>query len=236
MNLRLSFKGLSFVLALSLFVSCESGDVDGIVQLKDHEYMPLRGGLYYVYGVTETKYVNGPVGESTNYHLRIEIADSIRSANGYYTYAMQLSTRISYGQDWVPTETWSAIFNEREAIVQEGNISYVKLALPLTADRAWNGNIYNAFGEEVYRIGFFEQPVIFGNLNFIDAIEVIQKNDIDPIVGNDVRKEVYARGVGLVNRKVETVVYCSNSPSCIGQKIIESGIIKEQVLMEYGHL
>lgn len=224
------------MLALSLFISCESDDMEGVVQLKDHEYMPLHRGLYHIYAITETEYVNGPEGETTNYHLKIEIADSILSANGYYTYVMQLSTRISYGQDWVPTETWSAIFNEREAIVQEGNISYVKLALPLTANRTWNGNIYNAFGEEVYRIGFFAQSFSVGNVNFIDAIEVIQKNDIDPIVGNDVRKEVYVRGVGLVNRKVETVVYCSNSQSCIGQKIIESGVIKEQVLIEYGRL
>jgi hypothetical protein len=235
MNLKLSFRGLSFMLAV-LLVSCESADVEDIVRLKDHEYMPLHGRLYHIYAITETEYVNGPEGESTTYQLKTEIIDSIASTNGYFTYVMQLSTRISADQPWVPSETWSAMFNEREVIVQEGNISYVKLALPLTEDRTWDGNVYNAYGEEIYKLGLFAQPLRVGNLNFTDVIEVIQKDETDLIVGNDVRSETYARGVGLVHRKVETTVYCSNSQSCIGQQIIESGVIKEQVLLEYGRL
>lgn len=236
MNLKLSFRGLSYILAVLLAISCESEDKEGIVQLKDHEYMPLRGGLYHIYNITETEYVNGPIGESTNYQLKMEITDSIPSVNGYFIYVIQLSTRSSTDQEWVPSETWSALFNEREAIVQEGNISYVKLALPLAQDRTWNGNIYNAYGQENYTIGLYAQPLRLGNLNFTDAIEVIQKNETDPIVGNDVRSEIYVRGVGLVSRKVETIVYCSNNQSCIGQQIIESGVNREQVLIEYGSL
>jgi hypothetical protein len=236
MNLKLSFRGLSFILAILLAISCESDEMEGIVQLKDHEYMPLHGGLYHIYAITETEYINGPAGESKSYQLRMEITDSLPSTNGYFTYVIQLSTRSSADQAWVPSETWSALFNEREAIVQEGNTSFVKLALPLAEDRTWNGNIYNAFGQENYTIGLYAQPLGVGNLNFTDAIEVIQKNETDPIVGNDVRNEIYVRGVGLVSRKVETIVYCSNNQSCIGQQIIESGVIKEQVLIEYGRL
>ncbi len=236
MNLTLSFRVLSFILAVLLVSSCESDEVSGIVQLKDHEYMPLKGGLYHIYAVTETEYVNGPEGESTNYQLKFEIIDSIPAANGYFTYVIQRSARPSTDQPWIPAETWSALFNEREAIVQEGNISFVKLALPLSADRSWDGNRYNAYGEEMYTVGLFAQPLRIGNTNFTDAIEVIQKNETDPIVGNDVRTEIYVRGIGLVSRRVETIVYCSNSQSCIGQQIIESGVIKEQVLIEHGRL
>lgn len=236
MNLRLSYRVLSVAIAFLICIACQSDEVDGVVELKDHEYMPLQGGLYFIYGITESKYVNGPDGETSDYQLKVEITDSIATNTGFFTYVMQLSTRTSADQPWEPSETWSTTFNEREAIVQEGNISYVKIALPLSPDRTWNGNIYNTKGEEIYSLGFFEQPVRVGNLNFADAIEVIQKNDTDPIVGNDVRKEVYVRGVGLVSRETETVVYCSNSQSCIGQQIIESGVVKQQVLIEYGRL
>jgi hypothetical protein len=223
-------------MAILLATSCMSDETEGIVELKDHEYMPLQKGRYYIYAITETEYVSGPEGQTNNYQLKMEMNDSIATKGDFFTYVIQLSTRFSVDQPWVPTETWSALFNEREAIVQEGNVSFVKLAIPLTLGRIWNGNLYNNIDEEEYSLGFIGQPVRLGNLNFLDAIEVIQKNDTDPIVGNDVRKEIYARGVGLISREVETIVYCSNSQSCIGQKIIESGFVKEQVLIEYGRL
>jgi hypothetical protein len=236
MNLKLNFRGLSFMLVILLAASCMSDETEGVLVLKDHEYMPLQKGRYYIYAITETEYISGPDGETKAYQLKVEITDSIATNGDFFTYVMQLSTKSSADQTWAPAETWSAIFNEREAIVQEGNVSFVKLAIPLTVGRTWNGNLYNTLGEEVYSLGFIAQPVRLGNLNFLDAIEVIQKNDTDPIVGNDVRKEIYARGVGLISRQVETIVYCSNSQSCIGQKIIESGFVKEQVLIEYGRL
>ncbi len=234
MRLKQSFFVFYVVLAGFFFQSCSTEEAEGLLRLKDHEYMPLRKGLYHIYDVTETVYINGPEGEVTRYQVKMSITDSVPGINGYYKYIITRNTRGNTGEAWSPAETWSVTFNQREAVVQEGNINFVKLALPLTANRSWNGNVYNNLGEDLYSIGLFAQSTAIGTFNFTDAIEVIQNDDEDDIVGNDVRKEIYARGVGLVKRSEQTITYCSNTAACIGKQIIESGVVKDMVLTAYG--
>lgn len=210
-------------------------DEDGVpVRLKDHEYMPLAVGVYQIYNVTETEYVNGPTGETQRYELMMEVVDSTSYVNGYYQYIIHRKTRQNADEPWIPKDTWAATFTDREAVVQEGNISFVKLVLPVSANRIWNGNLYNSLGAEEYSISLFAQPMQVGVQNFTDVVEVTHSNETDAIIGNDVRKELYARGVGLIRRSEEVVTYCSNTPNCIGEQIIQQGVVLEQVLIEYG--
>lgn len=230
----LRVKNVCLMVVLMLLVGCQADDVSGLVRLKDHEYMPLSLGVYQLYQVEETEYVNGPVGETLRYQLKMEVVDSIAYGNGFYTYIIHRQIRPDASQAWTNKDTWSATFTDREAIVQQGNVSFVKLALPLSLDVAWNGNLYNTLGEEEYVVSIFGQSMSLDADSFQDVLEVTHSNEVDDIVGNDIRKEVYARGVGLIKRTEEVVTYCSNTPSCIGEKIIEQGSTREMVLLEYG--
>lgn len=226
-------KTVLFVAMAVLFQRCDEDEKGEMDKSKDQEYMPLVVGFYQVYDVTETVYVNGPVGEVSHYEMKTEIVDSLQGLNGFYTYIIHRQVRADASQDWMNKDTWSATFSDREAIVKEGNTSFLKLVSPLAQNLFWDGNLYNALGEEEYRVSSLGQPMVVNEIEFADVIEVIQSNEVDDIVGNDVRKEVYARGVGLVERTEEVVVYCSQ-PVCIGEKIIESGRVSEQLLLEYG--
>lgn len=229
----LVLKGVLFVAMAVLFQHCDE-DEKGETELpKDQEYMPLAVGFYQVYDVTETVYVNGPEGEVTHYEMKTEIVDSLPNTNGFYTYIIHRQKRTDASQAWSVMDTWSASFTDKEAIVKEGNTSFVKLTSPLAEELFWNGNRYNTLGEEEYRISAIGHPMLVGDIEHADVVEVIHSNEVDDIVGNDVRKEAYARGLGLVKRTEEVVVYCSQ-PACIGKKIIESGRTVEQLLLEYG--
>ncbi len=229
----LVLKGGLLLLFALLFQQCEDDTADG-VRLKDQEYLPLSVGLYQVYQITETIYENGPEGETMQYQLKTEIVDSLAGPNGLYTYVLHRETRMTANDPWMMKDTWSITFSDTEAIVQQGNIAFVKLKLPLSLDLFWDGNRYNALGEETYTVTAFAQPLLVGDTEFDDVVEVTQNNEVDEIVGNDVRKEVYARGVGLISRTEEVITYCSNSSSCIGRQIIEQGKVSEQYLLEYG--
>lgn len=229
----LVLKGGLLLLFALLFQQCEEGEGD-VVRLKDQEYLPLSVGLYQVYQITETIYVNGPEGETTQYQLKTEIVDSLAGPNGSYTYVLHRATRMTANDPWTMKDTWSITFSDTEAIVQQGNTAFVKLKTPLSLDLFWNGNRYNALGEETYTVTAFAQPLLVGDREFADVVEVTQNNEVDDIVGNDVRKEAYARGVGLISRTEEVITYCSNSSLCIGQQIIEQGKVSEQFLLEYG--
>jgi hypothetical protein len=98
----------------------------------------------------------------------------------------------------------------------------------------WNGNAYNSLGEELYIITKIKVPATIGSNSFDDTLEITQREDVDNIVGNDIRKEVYAKNVGLVYKKTETITYCSNTTSCLGKQIIEQGVVAEYSIKEYG--
>jgi hypothetical protein len=229
----LVLKGVLFVVMAVLFQHCGEDEKEQIDLSKDQEYMPLVVGFYQLYDVTETVYVNGPVGEVSHYEMKTEIVDSIPELNGVYTYVIHRQVRADASQAWENKDTWSAVFSETEAIVKQGNTSFLKLVSPLSQDLFWDGNLYNSLGTEEYRVSSVGQPLVVNEVEFADVVEVTHSNEVDGIVGNDVRKEIYARGVGLVKRTEEVVVYCSQ-PTCIGEKIIESGRVSEQVLLEYG--
>lgn len=230
----LVLKVVCFVACAMLIQSCDEDEVNGLVRLKDHEYMPLQVGVYQIYEVSETEYVNGPVGVTQRYQLKTEVVDSLPGTGGFYTYVIHRMVRVEATENWQMKDTWSATFTDREAIVQQGNTSFVKLSLPLSLDVSWNGNLYNSLGEETYTISAFGQPMTLGVTDFADVVEVTQSLEEDAIVGNDIRKELYARGIGLIKRTEEVIVYCSNTPSCIGEQIIEQGRMSEQILIEYG--
>lgn len=233
-NFRIRLACIVWAVVMVVVQAC-TADEDGIaVRLKDHEYMPLTVGTYQIYDVTETEYINGPVGETQRYELMMEVIDSTSYVNGYYQYIIHRKTRLNETEPWMAKDTWSATFTDREAVVQEGNVSFVKLVLPISANRIWNGNLYNSMGAEEYRISLFAQAMQVGVQNFTDVVEVTHSNETDAIVGNDVRTELYARGVGLIKRSEEVVTYCSNTPNCIGEQIIQQGVVREQVLIEYG--
>jgi hypothetical protein len=222
------------LVATALLLQRCAADEDALVLLRDHEYLPLAKGYYWEYQITETIYTNGPEGDAAAYQLRMEVMDSIPHTSGYYSYIVYRSTRSVAGTAWQYQDTWTVTFTDREAIVQQGNISFVKLALPIEEGISWDGNAYNTLGSEDYTITRRGDSFLNADLSLPDVVEVTHRDETDAIVGNDVRKEIYARGVGLVQRTEETITYCSNATTCIGQQQIETGVIRQQVLQAYG--
>ena len=228
-------RGAIFAVFFPFLHGCSSEDAPEVNQSTDHEYMPLTLGIYQIYDVSETIYVNGPEGESRRYQLKMEVIDSVEGVNGTYTYVISRQTRLEGEPSWTNLDTWSASFEGQEAVVQEGNISYVKLMTPVSLELFWNGNRYNTKGEENYTITSLDQPMTLSEEVFDDVVEITHNDFLDINTRKDIRKEVYARGVGLVKRSEEVIEYCSDADLCeIGSQIILQGRIVEQVIVEYG--
>ena len=49
----------------------------------------------------------------------------------------------------------------------------------------------------------------------------------------DQRKEVYARGVGLIYHEIKQLHYCT-ADNCRGQEKVENGLDYKQEIIEYG--
>lgn len=196
----------------------------------DLEYFPLRTGYYQIYEVDETNYTVAGGASSSSYQLKAEVVDSLPTADGY-RYRIQRYVRNNDSAQWSYVDTWSAIATSLRVTVSEGNTSYVKLTFPAAEGKKWNGNAYNTLGEDEYEIESVGQPL--DSLGADDCIIVMQEDLDDPIVSMDVRKEIYARGIGLVYREISQLNYCTD-PDCLGQKQIEDGIISRQKIIEHG--
>jgi hypothetical protein len=236
------FRGFGYSILLICLLACESHEA--VPARTGAEFVPMRVGAYWEYALTETTIspVNGQVNTLTE--LRVEVLDSAVN-DDEITYVLGRWTRDQGATDWVVTETWSVRQNEFRWIVQQGNVPYVKLSFPLTEGKGWDGNMLNSLGGteqcadgtdgcDIYTVNNLQKPFeITGTLSFDDTVTIVESDEEDPIIGKDIRKAVYAEGVGLVYLDVTVFEYCTVG-SCIGQQVVENGYILKQQLSAHG--
>lgn len=197
------------------------------------DYYPLQTGNYYIYNVEETIYSEVAPVDTLIYELMVEVNDSFPNPEGNYTYVMNRSKRSDENAAWEDLDTWSVRGNDREVVVNEENIPFVKLAFPARKGSRWNGNRFNNLEADEYEVTAFDETFDAGGTTFDKALTVLQENNEDFIVFLDKREEVYARGVGLVYKETTQLSYCTTE-DCVGQQKIKSGRIYKQQISDYG--
>lgn len=197
------------------------------------DYFPLQTGNYYVYDVEETIYSEVTPVEDLVYQLMVEVVDSFPNPEGNYTYVMNRSQRSDENGAWQDLDTWSVRGSDREVVVNEQNIPFVKLTFPAREGKGWNGNKYNNLDADEYKVTAFDEAFDAGGTTFDKTLTVLQENNEDFVVFQDKRAEVYAKGVGLIYKETIQLSYCT-TPDCVGQQEIKSGRIYKQQIIDYG--
>jgi hypothetical protein len=217
---------------LLLFAGCGSGDPKPVDIGSD--YFPLQTGRYQVYAVSEKHYSEGKEPTLSDYQLKVEVTDSFPNPGGGYTYVLNRSKRMDASEEWAVLDTWSARKTDAELVVNEENISYLKLVFPVKKGQTWNGNQYNSQNKDDYTLDNVDVPYTTpGGTTFEKSLTVNQENNDDLIVFHDIRKEIYARNVGLVFRSIVQLNYCSTE-NCVGQQVVNEGIEYQQTIIDYG--
>jgi hypothetical protein len=199
---------------------------------KGLDYFPLKKGFYQIYKVDSVGYSEVADPVTLAYELMTEVTDSFPNPEGSFTYVINRYKRVDSSSPWRDLDTWSVRVNGREAVVNEGNVPFVKLIFPVKTNLSWNGNKFNSLDEDEYKIIAIES-FSAGGATFEQALTVEQEDNDDFIVFLDQRKEVYARDAGLIYKEITQLTYCVED-DCRGQEIIESGTQYKQELIEYG--
>lgn len=211
-------------------ICCDSSDSPNTDIGKD--YFPLQTGRFIVYDVEQTDYALGePI--ISGYELKVVVVDSFLNAQNDYTYVLHRSTRPDDTSPWTYLNTWSVRDAALETVVSEGNLPVVNLKYPARSGFTWNGNLYNTIGEDEFEMVSLREEKTFNMLEFPDCLTVLQQDNDDFIVALDQRKEIYARDVGLVYKDSTVLFYCTQ-PECLGQQIVEEGVIYKQTVKAYG--
>lgn len=232
---------LQFLLGLVAIgvISCDSDDP--AERDTGKSYFPLRKGWYQTYRVDEIVYTLGEP-ETLAYDLRVVVADSFLNTTGGYTYVLHRSRRDAGTSAWQNLDTWSVRLNDQEVVVSEENIPYVALRFPISEGNTWNGNAYNNqinpntnTPEDMYMLADVGKSYVVDDKTFDDCATVNLEDNQEYIVYFDKRLEVYAKHVGLIYSETTQLHYCTDTDQgCIGQQIVESGVIYKQKIQDYG--
>lgn len=195
-----------------------------------YEYFPLEVGQYRIFDVQETQYTLTAGRTTRSYQVQETTTQAFAGLDGLPAFRIERSSRTAPGQSWQLDSVWTARRTPMEAIRTENGVSFIRLLFPLRQGQSWDANRLNSIGPETHTLTALSEPVSLGGQTYDQTATVVQVAKAS-LVDSVSRKEIYARGVGLVYRESVELYYNNNQ---IGQNKIDFGKRYYQTLKSYG--
>ena len=218
-----------FLPLLIFIVSCEVDREAPI--LLNSAYFPLEIGNFWIYEVDETVYFGEADFETNNYFYRDQITDQYinEAEDPAFTMVRQFSVDR---ENWENERVFSLVFSQNRLIKHDNNFQEILLVYPVEAGLTWDGNGLNNNNVEFFYVEE-KGPYFLNNNSFSETVKVRKSNEDDLITIRDIRFEVFAEEVGMVESYEEVYSYCSRN-DCLGEQIIQSGRFKHLKLITNG--
>ncbi len=198
-----------------------------------YDYAPIETGRYCVYDVSEQQYALNATPVQRAYQIKEIIGTPYTDAAGQTTYRLLRYRRPSPATDWQLDSIWAVQRTNTELRRTENGQPFVLVLFPVRDRLQWNGNRYNALGEETYELRNVGQPYRVSDTTFDQTLTVLGQND-STLVSQTRRLTVFARQVGIVYRERVQLQYCSSTPTCVGTNQIDYGFRQVYRLRQYG--
>ncbi len=183
------------------------------------DYFPLFPGKYAEYVVDSL--VFDPTASEPSYSRRVlvreMVTDTFRRSDGRIAYRIERAERSADSLSWQTTQVFSATREDNRIIVQEDNLTFIRLVLPPREGTRWDGNAFldpatvvTVAGESLEMFKHWSYMISAppasleldgGKLRF-DAVVTVTEADDENLI--ELRRSAarYAKGVGLVYREV----------------------------------
>ncbi len=209
------FRFITFCLIVAGILSCNKHNTEGAPDL-GYDYYPAKIKSYIIYDVDSVVYDPlSIINDTVKYKFQIkEKIDTLFTDNqGRPTikiirYKKKYDPNIPYSaMTWVLLQdVWMANKTKTTAEIVEENVRYIKLVFPAKLNVIWNGNAQNTIGQWDYKYTAYDSPSSYGNLSFQKTLTVTQKY-FPTAISLQNYYEKYARGVGLIYKKIEDYKY-----------------------------
>ena len=213
---------------LLLCLACER--VPSVPSTPDYAYFPLIEGQISEFEVTETIYALNQPPRTRTYQVRETTGVKYTDAMGQDVYPITRAIKNQLGE-WVSDSVSLAWRTTDMALRVENGHTYLKIQFPASESARWNGNLFNSLGEQFYEITALDQSRRIGLTVYDKTLTVVQQND-STLLSLRRSQEIYAEGVGLIQREYTSVQYCGTS-ACRGRGIIDYGITQLSTLTHY---
>ncbi len=228
---RLQSKGLSLLFLILLVGSCNETKEVSPSDL-GYDYYPLQIGNYSIYDVEEIRFLISGFDTSV-YQLRETIIDSIPSID-QTRYLLRRDIRQNMSDPWESDSVWTVTRTANFLSITENNIPFIKLTFPVNLGREWNGNSLNSRGNVTYYYQSIQNALI-DSIDVDSHVRLIIEDIEENVTGVDLKSEVYAQGVGLVEKNYLTQKKCTSSDCGADLGEVIAGRSLKQTLIEIGN-
>ena len=197
-------------------------------------YFPLKVGEYRVYQVYGARYYSFNDSIVFSYQIKESVIDSFTNLEGGISYKMQRDKKYEENEAWKIDSIWTARKDSYSAISVENNVPFVKLTFPLAENKKWDGNKYNDADKDEYEMIQINKEYTTEFNSFGKSVTIIQEDFPVNVEKKDFRKEVYAEGIGLVEKEYTVLIYLQDE--FLGLEMINSGIKYFQYLIDHGKI
>lgn len=200
---------------------------------EDANYYPLEPGRYVVYAVQEERYSLSAPPVRQTYQVKEAIGPAYTDVARQPAYRLLHYHRSTDAQPWQADSVGSVRRSGAELIRTEQGQEVVKLMFPIRDDLSWNGNRYNATGNDTYTVRNSGRPFRVVDTTYARTATVVMQND-STLVAQHKRIDVYGQSVGLIYKERVQVQFCASSPGCVGTYQIDYGIRQIYRIRSYG--
>ena len=135
-----------------------------------------------------------------HYEVLEQIDSSFIDGSGRSAQVLKRYHRLTDGDPWNLTSVWTQTLTVSAAYRFEDNITFHKLAFPISENTTWDGNDMNTLDEELYAYEDYHVSRSVNGMAFDSTLSVLQRDDnnfVERVYG----QEIYANGVGLIRRQ-----------------------------------
>lgn len=235
-----------FLLGFLFLSSCENKIEDYNPANSGSEYFPIEIGNTWTYQVDSIIYDKKGTQIDTVYHIVKEtITESFEDNEGQTNFVIERFNKI--GVNWVNTDIWSTLKNDNHAIRNEDNLRFIKLVFPINENKYWDGNafidsdniiikiagesikLYERWSYNYESVNKFEK---IGDNNY-DNVTTVEQVDTENSINKRYSLEKYAKGIGLVYKKMIILNTQNNDDTLPWEEKAEEGFILEQTLLSF---
>jgi len=210
-----------FLLGLSAMLATSCSDDDTSITQPSgliYTYYPAQVGDSLIYDVELITKDEFTQAQDTQIYQLLEVVESIFTDNqNRPTQRLERYTRNTPGDPWIISDVWTANLTNSWVERKEENITFVKLAFPITPSMTWNGNVMNTFDPLTYKYEDLHQPMSLGSLSFDSTLTVMQRDE-DYFTEKYYFVEKYANHVGLIFRENIEIIKDNSNPGQVGIK------------------
>jgi hypothetical protein len=238
---------LLFSILIISILSCGDNEIETPDEsIFGYEYFPLELGSEWVYAVDSVLFTQGGTNNiKSSSFIKEELIEVLNDSDNNKEYKIQRSYRKDSLSQWRVRQIWITQRDDRRAIRTEGNMSFVKLVFPAVDGTKWDGHIFfddekefpvaaenlTVYKDWEYKINVVGSKIVGGVL-YPEVLDV-SHIDIVTFISKRFSTESYAKGIGLIERKMEIFDSQNGNESLPWIERAEKGFQLTQTLVSF---